>query len=123
MSTANELDLDRGTFYCQVERLDEQGQRYRVGEEQSIKSDAFPFFFVLWLELYQPFRVTAVAGPWKISYTVRLRRPKGRVRPVWYAEARIDGHLRQRYVGYASDISLLKLEQLVYHFRSFIQED
>lgn len=119
MATDNLLALDKQTFYVNVERKLENGNGYFQPQERSMEDDSFPYFFLLWLEHGMSFRVRAEHGTGYVWYTVRLRKMAGRLKPVWYAEARIAGKLHQKYVGQSSDISLPKLEQLATHFAAF----
>jgi len=118
MATQNIISLDRRVFYADVERKSEHGGSYFQRQEISIETDSFPYFFLLWLEHGLAFRVRSLHAKGRLNYTIRLRKMSGRAKPVWYAEMRHNGTLRQKYVGPSSDISLLKLEQLSNHFAS-----
>jgi hypothetical protein len=116
MTTDNLLCLDLDKFWYAAERKLEDGRVYYQTQVYDVKADSFPAFFQDWLTRGEPFRVRALAGLKTVSVGVRLKKQPGRGKTYWYAQAKVNGKLRQRYIGLASDMSLFKFEMVVRQF-------
>jgi len=116
MTARNLFDLDRDLFhYRELDQIVGY-QPYLHTFSKNAKDASFPAFWALWLEKAEPFVVRATAGLREITITVRPKRFSGRKGVYWFAQAKVRGRLRQKYIGSADNISLLRLEALLAYF-------